>query len=113
MQGMQFYGYHGALVEEQQLGQRFEVDLQLHLDLKPAGESDDLEKTVSYADVYALVKRTVEELKFKLIESLAETITSQVLENFAVARVTVQVRKPQAPIPGIFDYMAVEITRPK
>ncbi|MEG6617204.1 2-amino-4-hydroxy-6-hydroxymethyldihydropteridine diphosphokinase [Peptococcaceae bacterium 1198_IL3148] len=113
MQGMQFYGYHGALAEEQQLGQRFTVDLQLYLDLQPAGIADDLAKTVSYADVYRLVKNIIESAKYKLIESLAETIASQVLDNFAVKKVTVQVKKPQAPIPGIFDYMAVEITRSK
>lgn len=113
MQGMQFYGYHGALAEEQQLGQRFEVNLEMYLDLGLAGRTDDLQKTVSYADVYTLIKKIVENKKFKLIESVAEAIALQVLDNFPINKVTVQVRKPQAPIPGVFDYMAVEIDRTK
>ncbi|MBM7856026.1 dihydroneopterin aldolase [Desulfohalotomaculum tongense] len=111
MKGMRFYAYHGALPQEQQLGQQFEVDLELFLDLKAAGKTDDLNKTVSYADVYRLVQEIITGQKFKLIESLAETIAARVIADFNVEQVNVQVRKPQAPVPGIFAYMAVEITR--
>ena len=58
--GMKFYGYHGVFPEEQKLGQRFNVDVMLTLDLSKAGLSDDLDATVNYKEVYDAVKEIVE-----------------------------------------------------
>ncbi|CAI8004354.1 Dihydroneopterin aldolase [Geodia barretti] len=55
---MVFYGFHGMSEAEQELGQRFDVDLVVQLDLKRAGESDMLEDTVSYTHLYRTVKRS-------------------------------------------------------
>ena len=57
---MEFYGYHGVYPEENKLGQRFIVDLELYLDLNPAAETDDIEHTINYAEVYQLCKSIVE-----------------------------------------------------
>ncbi len=111
LQGMEFYGYHGVMPEERTLGQRFIVDLELELDLGPAGESDDLELTINYARVFELVESVVKGAPRRLIESVAEDIASAVLEQFPVAASTVRVKKPQAPAPGHFAWMAVEIRR--
>lgn len=111
MQGMEFHGYHGVLPEERSLGQRFIVDLELELDLRPAGESDNLELTINYAKVFELVESVVSGSPHRLIESVAEAIASAVLEHFPVAVSTVRVKKPQAPVPGHFTWMAVEIRR--
>jgi dihydroneopterin aldolase len=110
--GMRFYGYHGVYPEEARLGQSFTVDVELYLDLRAAGQTDDLRKTVDYGKVYATVKRLVEGRPFKLIEALAEHVAAQVLEGFApVAEVVVRVHKPNAPIPGPLDAVTVEIRR--
>ncbi|WP_337999142.1 dihydroneopterin aldolase [Desulfofalx alkaliphila] len=111
MKGMQFYGYHGALEEEGRLGQRFELDLELYLDLQPAGSTDDLKKTVSYADVYKTVSRLFTEKKYQLLEALAENIAVQIIRHFNLDGVKVRIKKPQAPIDGVFEYMGVEIVR--
>lgn len=111
LKGLRFYGYHGALPQEQELGQQFIVDVTLSLDLQPAGLADELEYTINYATVYTLIKKIVEEINFKLIEALAETIALRLLDNFNIKMVNVQVRKPSAPVPGVFDYVAVDITR--
>lgn len=111
LQGMEFHGYHGVLPEERALGQPFIVDLELELDLRPAGESDDLELTVNYARVFELVGSVVRGKPHRLIEAVAEDIASAVLERFPVAASTVRVKKPQAPVPGHFSWMAVEIRR--
>jgi dihydroneopterin aldolase len=108
---MSFYGYHGVLPQERELGQQFVVDVELQLDLRPAGENDDLGQTVSYADVYEVVRRVVTGAPSKLIEAVAEQIACQVLQQFAVQQVLVRVKKPAAPVPGHFSYMAVEIVR--
>ncbi|WP_449241050.1 dihydroneopterin aldolase [Desulfoscipio gibsoniae] len=111
MSGMGFYGYHGVLPQERELGQNFVVDVELQLDLRTAGESDDPGKTVSYADVYEVVRRVVTGAPSKLIEAVAEQIAGEVLRQFAVRQVLVRVKKPAAPVPGQFGYMAVEIVR--
>lgn len=111
LQGMEFYGYHGVLPEERSLGQRFIVDLELELDLRPAGRTDNLELTVNYARVYELVESVVRGKPRRLIESVAEDIASALMEQFPVAASTVRVKKPQAPVHGHFTWMAVEIRR--
>jgi len=112
MKGMVFFGHHGVLAEEREQGQVFVVDLHLFLDLKPAGDSDDLELTVSYAEVFETVEEVVSGKPFNLIEALAERVAGNVLERFKrVREVKVTLKKPQAPIQGNFEYMAAEITR--
>ncbi|MDT0018325.1 dihydroneopterin aldolase [Listeria swaminathanii] len=107
-----FYGYHGVLAEETKLGQRFRVSLILGLSTKKAGMSDSVDDTVSYAEVYETVKEIVEGTPFKLIEALAEKIASEVLGGYPLLEeVTVKLIKPNPPIPGHYDSVAVEIER--
>jgi dihydroneopterin aldolase len=97
------YAYHGVNPEERTLGQRFEVDISLSADLRPAGVSDDLRETISYSEVYRLVNEIVEGQPRNLIESVAEDIAMHLLTRFSRAQeVTVTVRKPEAPIRGSF-----------
>lgn len=112
MKGMRFFGRHGVLPQEKELGQVFVVDLELSLDLGEAGEKDDLSLSVSYAEVFGLVEEVVTGEPFDLIEAVAHRIAGRVLDSFPpVERVTVTVKKPSAPVQGQFDHMAVEIFR--
>lgn len=111
LKNMVFYGYHGVFDAERELGQRYEVDLDLWMDLRGIGLQDDLDAAVNYVDVYAIVKEIVEEREFNLMEALAETIAGEVLSAFSVDAVTVSVRKPQPPAGGLMDSMEVEIHR--
>ncbi|HBJ8840836.1 TPA: dihydroneopterin aldolase [Listeria monocytogenes] len=107
-----FYGYHGVLAEETKLGQTFRVSLILGLSTKKAGISDSVDDTVSYAEVYETVKEIVEGTPFKLIEALAEKIATEVLTGYPLLEeVTVKLIKPNPPIPGHYDFVAVEIER--
>lgn len=107
-----FYGYHGVLKEEGVLGQKFFIDMELYVDTKEAGLTDDMNKSVSYADVYEVVKEITEKRSFNLIEALAENIAKEVLEKFnLINEVMVRVKKPEAPVNGIYDYFGVEIRR--
>ncbi|ALQ21465.1 dihydroneopterin aldolase [Listeria monocytogenes] len=109
-----FYGYHGVLAEETKLGQTFRVSLILGLSTKKAGISDSVDDTVSYAEVYETVKEIVEGTPFKLIEALAEKIATEVLTGYPLLEeVTVKLIKPNPPIPGHYDSVAVEIERKK
>jgi len=112
MKHMAFFGYHGVFEEENRLGQKFFVDATLELDTKPAGLSDDMNLSVSYGDVYEVIKEIVEGKPFNLLEALAENIASEVLGRFSLIQgIKVIVKKPEAPVPGIFDYFGVEIYR--
>lgn len=113
LHGLEFYAYHGVLPEEQRLGQRFTVDLDMYTDLALAGHSDEVEDTINYAEVYQAVRDCVEGAPFRLVERLAEHIAQTVLSRFACQEVRVEVHKPQAPIPGIFQDVSVEIRREK
>ena len=114
MNNLGFYGYHGFLKEEATLGQKFFIDMELYLDTREAGQTDDMNKSVSYADVYELVKEIVENKRFNLLEALAENIAEEVLNKFDLLKgIMVRVKKPEAPVPGIYDYFGVEIKRAK
>lgn len=109
---MEYYGYHGVFAEERKLGQRFYIDLELELDLQEAGISDDLTKTVNYAEIHELVKQIVEQKSFNLIEALAEHIASSVLDTYtSVDALTVKVTKPHPPFDIHFEGVTVEIHR--
>lgn len=110
--GMVFYGHHGVDPIEQELGQRFIVDVDVHLDLQPAGISDDVRDTINYARIYRLVKAIVEGPSRKLLENLAEVIAQGILTELNVGTVRVKVKKPEVPMKGsILDYASVEIFR--
>ncbi|MEA4884767.1 MAG: dihydroneopterin aldolase [Clostridia bacterium] len=111
LKNLVFYAYHGAFAAEKELGQRFEVDVDMYRDLGACARVDDLDMAISYVDVYTLVKEIVEEREFSLIETLARTIADEVISGYALDEVTVRVRKPHAPIGGPMDYVECEMTR--
>jgi len=110
LKGLAFYAYHGVFAEENKLGQRYEIDIELIGDFSKAAHSDDLLDSVNYADVYSDIKEIVEKTRFNLIEKLCKTIADQILIKYNLQKVIVKVRKPQAPIGGIMDYVQVEMT---
>ncbi|KQT77289.1 dihydroneopterin aldolase [Methylobacterium sp. Leaf466] len=106
------FAYHGLLAEEARIGQRFYISLDCTLDLGPAGRSDAVAATVSYADLTAVVVRIATERRFDLIEALAEVIAATLLDGFPLLDgVTVRVDKPSAPVPAVIDGVSVVIAR--
>ncbi len=106
------FAHHGALPQEQQLGQRFLVSVTCETDLAAAGETDDLKQTVSYAAIADLVVSVATQRRFRLIEGLAEAIAAALFAAFpSVQAATIRVEKPGAPIRHMFEMVAVEIER--
>jgi dihydroneopterin aldolase len=97
--------------QERRRGQAFMVDVELFLDLARAGREDRLAATVDYAEVFRLVRRTVEEERFGLLEALAEAIAQRLLAAYPVEGVLVRLKKPRAPVGGTYAYFGVEIER--
>ena len=113
LRGMVFYGYHGVLPAERELGQRFVVDIELGCNLRPAGLSDDLTKTVDYGEVHREARRVVEGEPVNLIETIAERISASILEGHQlVETIRVKVTKPDVRLEDtVLDGSAVEILR--
>ena len=111
--GIRSYGYIGFFPEEKVLGQWFEVDLTLGLDLTAAGKSDALEDTVDYGSIVDIVQKLVKNSKFSLLEKVAEAIATDVLEQPLVEDVKVSLTKLAAPIPDFSGKVTIEITRAK
>lgn len=107
------YGYTGALPEEQVLGQWFEVDLTLWIDLEKAGDSDRLSDTLNYCDVIEVTRKLINTSRFNLLEKLASAIAQSVLQFNQVAQVQVRLIKPAAPIPDFGGKITIDIMRKK
>ena len=106
-----FYAYHGVLSDEQNLGGKFEVDVDLHCDLSKGAKSDHLKDTVDYERVYDCIRTIVVGRKFLLLERLGSEIAQGILRQFGqVQRVDVRVRKPGAAVKGVIDHVEVEIS---
>ena len=109
---LQVEGVGGVHDWERQAPQPWEVDLELVLDLAPAGTTDDLARTIDYGPVARLVKAIVEDRGYQLLEALAEAIAGDVLTAYpTVDEVVVRVRKPAVQLAVPVDHAAIEITR--
>ena len=108
---MRFQGRHGYYDHELLATQPFEVDVELVLDLQPAGVDDDLAQTVDYGAVFEAVRAIVESTSFRLLEALAEAIATSCWPTSTSTRSTVRVRKPAVQLGGPLDYAGVEIRR--
>jgi dihydroneopterin aldolase len=107
-----FYAHHGYYEAERELGQRFELDIEVTCDLSGPAKTDDLHKTIDYQKVFALAKDSFENSKFKLLETVAERIVYQILQAFPeVSAVLIRVRKPHVPLKGFLDHIEIEIER--
>lgn len=113
LRDMEFYGYHGVLPEETKLGQRFRASVSLAISTKKAGETDDLQYTINYVEVYEICKRIIEGKPYSLIERVAEEIAKTILETFdgKVFGCKIHFVKPDPPIAGHYKEVAVEIVR--
>lgn len=111
LKNMLFHAYHGVWDEEREVGQRFQVDVEIYDDFSVAGKSDRLKDTIDLYRVYQVVEEVVVRRQFKLVEALAETIAQALLQEFDIREILVRVRKPNSPIKGISDGIEVEIVR--
>ncbi len=109
--GIRCYGYTGYLPEEQTLGQWFEVDLVLWLDLAPAAQTDEIEDTFDYREAIAIVKKIIKTSKFALVEKLVSAIAEAILALDQATKVQVKLSKPAAPIPDFGGKITLNITR--
>jgi dihydroneopterin aldolase len=97
--GLVLFAKHGVADEEAKLGQRFSLDLELDV-------------TVDYGEVVAVADAAFRAKRFYLIEAAAAHVAATLLAHFSrVKCVRVKVKKPSAPVPAAFDYIAASVER--
>jgi 7,8-dihydroneopterin aldolase/epimerase/oxygenase len=113
IKGIRGFGYTGVFSEEKVLGQWFETDLHINLDLSQSGQSDDLSDTLHYVEVVTQVQAILRQSHFDLIERLATVIAEAVLVYPQVQQVKVCLTKVTPPIPDFSGQVQVELVRSK
>ncbi|KAA3613087.1 MAG: dihydroneopterin aldolase [Calditrichaeota bacterium] len=106
-----FYAHHGYYKAERELGQKFEIDIEVACSLRESAISDDLDKTIDYSNIYDIAKKSFEQYKFKLLETVAEKMAGEILKLSGIKSVLIKVRKPHVPMNGLLDYVEIEIER--
>ncbi len=111
LSGIKFHGFHGLTQLERKIGVRYNLDVDLFVDLENAMECDRNRPPVDYRKVHELVVEIGRGESFRLIESLAGRIVSAILESFPVDEVTLRLRKETPVLDGIVDFVGVEVSR--
>lgn len=112
LKNMAFYGYHGNLTSEKEQGQRFFVDVAVKVDLTEAGQSDVLNDSINYVEIYELVESIVTGESQNLLERVGALIADALEKRYKqIIGLSVAVRKPSVPIAGILDYVEIVTTR--
>lgn len=110
----QFYAYHGALKEEQNIGGKFEIDVDVYTDFSEAAIHDNLSLTTNYHEIYKFLDKIIHSHKYYLIETIATKIADEVLLNFdGVEKIIVKVRKRSVPVGGMLDFVEAEVMKEK
>ena len=112
IENLEIYAYHGVFPEEKEKGQKFYINATLETDLRTAGKTDDLTASTHYGEVALLLHKKMTEKSYDLIERAAEVCAEAVLKEFPLVRsITLELRKPKAPIPLPFESVSVVICR--
>ncbi|MGB8818880.1 MAG: dihydroneopterin aldolase [Rhizobiaceae bacterium] len=114
MKNCAFFARHGVHDEEEILGQRFYVDAVMDVDPGESLETDSIDGTVDYGKAFQVIEKIVTGERRFLIEALALGVARALRQRFPqIRRVEVTVRKPNAPVPGVLDYVEVTVVEPR
>jgi dihydroneopterin aldolase len=107
-----FYGYHGVSSEEQNVGGKFEADVDIYTDFSEAAAEDNLKKTVDYYEVYSFLSKLAINHRYYLIEAFATEIADELLKEYSqISKVAVRVRKNNPPLGGVTDCVEAEVIK--
>jgi len=112
LKNITIFGFYGVSPQEREVGQKIEIDLDLHTDLSAACTSDSLKDTINYETVYTTIMELVDAGKrYRLLESLGEEICNAVLQQYPVSKVRIGMRKLNLPFPNNLSHVEIELTR--
>lgn len=109
---MEFYAFHGHYQEEQIVGNRFLVDLEMDADLTAPARSDQLEDAVNYQQAYKIIKHEMRRTKSKLLENIAKRILDALFEEMnGIREATIKIRKMHPPMGGPIQSVGISMSR--
>lgn len=112
IRNLEVYCNHGVFKEENILGQKFLVSVDLYTDIREAGQFDDLTKSIHYGDVCHFITKYMKENTYMLIEAAAEHLAETLfLEYSQLDKLKLEIKKPWAPIGLPIESVSVEISR--
>lgn len=109
LEQMRFFAYHGVMPQEKVVGNNFEVNLRIKTNFEAAIHEDLLDNTISYADLYDVVKVEMM-VPSDLIEHVAGRILQALISRWAtIDAVELKVSKLNPPIPGEIAKASVQL----
>ncbi len=113
LEGIEFHAYHGVFTEENKLGNRFTVDIQVETDFRQAMLHDSLKDTVDYAKIYQIAKSHMLE-PVKLLEHLAHLMIKDILKTYPDSKqVSITIKKHNPAIGGVVNYSVITVNYPE
>jgi len=107
--GAEFFAYHGFYPEEQKLGNKFLVDVEVSFLPLTNMKEDKISNTVDYEQLYNMVDEQMKHTR-KLIETVAQAIVDQIKNNFPVVeKIQISIKKLNPPLKGKVDYSCIVI----
>ena len=109
LEDLRFYAYHGVYEEEKKNGNKFTVNLTVNLPFNEIMSSDELSSTVSYADLFEIVKEEMGKPR-NLMESVAIDILKRIKKDFPmITSGFIKIEKEQPPIPGMMGKASISL----
>ena len=109
---MEFYAFHGHYQEEQIVGNRFLVDLEMEADLSAPADSDMLKDAVNYQQAYQIIKNEMRRTKSNLLENIGKRILDALFEEMeGIEKATIRVRKLNPPMGGPIKSVGIKMSR--
>ena len=112
IQGLEVYAKHGVYPEENTLGQKFVVSLDMYMGTRKAGLTDDLSLSVNYGEVCHFINDFMTKHTWKLIETVAERLAQALMSTYTlIEQLDMKIEKPWAPIGLPINSVSVSISR--
>jgi dihydroneopterin aldolase len=102
----------GVTPEERRKPQDCRVDVELEADLAHAARTDDVRDTIDYAAVFDVVRNLARDEEFALLERFAGRLEEELRRSTHAGALVIRVQKLRPPLPGVLDFVGVEIRRP-
>ena len=109
LEGMEFKAYHGCLEQEKVRGNSFTVDFRGEMDLYAAAETDNLNDTVNYGEIYEIVAEEMS-IPSELLENVAGRIVKAIESRFPqFVSFSVRVSKKRPPVDGVAQWSRITL----
>lgn len=107
LENIEFHAKHGVFEQENITGNTFIVNIKIKTDLSKAAESDNLNDTINYGEIYNIIKQEMD-IPSKLIEHVGGRIIRQLIQNFpSIKGIELKISKKTPPIQGQIEQASI------